>query len=681
MSRFAACLWKEWREHRAVAGAIAVATVVLVVLFELVAGRNAYSREDDAGLAALLVFAVVSLAFFGESFAGEERRGTLDFLRRTPGGWWPPFAAKYAFLLAVSLALTGWAWCCGASATWLIHGVAPTLTKKVGFERLVEGLILIPLWSIAVSIWFPRGTLALPGAIFVFALFLAPVAAACFWARGGEVLRSSEYDALVCALGVLRIPDAAFGWMLRAAVVAAPFVALLSFARGRAVERGPWRAGAIGLVALLVLFVPGYAWTATRVADYRRFDPIAETLRVDGSDACLSTSGRFAFVNARNAVASSTLGERHWRDELWGPRHPLRIDLATGAWRELGGIGARVCGAPGVERWESVPYVVIEDLAAPARRPERRPLRTRSWLPGGVALPLLDAETGATVRADVDDSFVAANDDAGARFQRLANAIVLPDGGRAWLERGHVVRRDADGTTRVLPDSAAAPDFERVGAAPVRGQGLLLGEKTGYDVLGERRVEIPSLNGGWMRRGGCIVLRWRDDLDHNLAMKEPWSRWSFDTRAFSPIVGLRTDDHSFEFVSEMADDGRLLVTKRTAADFEGVPELWLLDPDSGEREPVELPERLSRWGSTYVKLCARTPSGTPVVSVSDARWRRVAYGRFEVAHRRIELVDAGDAEHIALVGCDSESSLIVTDGRRLLRARFDRPGLEVVFPK
>ena len=491
MNRFAACLWKEWREQRGIAGAIAVASFVLVLLFELVVPRSRVGREDDAGLAALLTFATVALAFFGDAFAGEERRGTLDFLRRTPGGWWPPFAAKYTFLLAVSLVLTGWAWCCGASATWLIHGVAPALNKKVGVERIVEGVVLVPLWSVAVSIWFPRGTLALPGAVFVLALFLAPVAAACFWARGGEVLRNSEYDALVCALSVLRIPDAAFGWMLRAAVVAAPLVALLSFAKGRAVERGPWRAGAIGLVALLVLFLPGYAWTATRVVDYRRFDPAAGELRIDGEDACVATSGRFAYVNARAAAPSSTLGRRHLHDELDGPTHPLRIDLASATWSEVGGVGARVKAAPGVSNWATVPYVVIEDLAAPARRPARGPFRARAWLSGDIALPLLDAETGATLRADVDEPFLTAGDAFGARVQRLANSVVLPDGSRAWLERGHIVRSDASGATRVLPDSAPVADLARVWMSTVRGQGMLLGATTGYDVLGERRFELP----------------------------------------------------------------------------------------------------------------------------------------------------------------------------------------------
>jgi hypothetical protein len=682
MNRFIACLWKEWREQRRIACAIAVVSLVLVMLFEFFVPRSVIGREDDAGITALLAFATVALAFFGDAFAGEERRGTLDFLRRTPGGWWPPFAAKYVFLLAVSFALTGWAWCCGASATWLIHGVAPALTNKVGIERIVEGLVLVPLWSIAVSIWLPRGTLALPGAVFVLALFLAPVTAACLWARGGEVLRSSEYDALVCALGVLRIPDATFGWMLRAAVVAAPLVALLSFARGRAVERGPWRAGALGLAALLVMFVPAYAWTATRVVDYCRFDPAAGELRLDGEDACLATSGRFAFVNARTAVVTSTLGERQWRDELDGPRHPLKIDLASGAWSELGGIGTRVSGAPGVERRESVPYVVIEDPAAAAHLPERRPLHSRSWLSGGIALPLLDAESGATVSTDLDMAFLAARDDAGARFQRLANAVVLPDGGRAWFERDHVVRNDASGATRTLPDSAAAPDLERVGAATVRGLGVLLGAMTGYDVLGERRFDAPELlSFGWIRRGECIVVDVRDRAGWSAAMRMPWSRWNLETRTYAPIVGLQNDEHSFEVVTEMADDGRLFITRRVAAKFDVEPELWLLDPDSGAREPVELPDRMRDWGSANVRLCARTPSGAPIVSISDARWRRVAYGRFDFATRRVALIDVSDSKFLALVGCDSESSLIVTDGRRLLRAWFGRPGVEVVFPK
>ncbi|HET6162851.1 MAG TPA: hypothetical protein VFG37_04245, partial [Planctomycetota bacterium] len=634
MNRFRACLWKEWREHRGVAVAIAIASFLLVLLFELAAPRRAHQREDDAGIAALLTFAVVSLAFFGEAFAGEERRGTLDFLRRQPGGWGPPFAAKYVFLLAASVALTAWAWWCGAAATWWIHGVASVLTRKVGFERLVEGVALIPLWSIAVSIWFPRGTLALPGAVFVFALFLAPVAAACFWARSGEVLRNSEYDALVCALGVLRIPDEAFGWMLRAAVVAAPLVALLSFARGRAVERGPWRAGAIGLVALLVLFVPGYAWTATRAVDYRRFDPAAAGLCLDGSEAWLAPSGRFAYLNANTVATSSTLGTGFWRTELHGPTHPLRIDLESGAWSELGGIGARVIAVPGVSTSSSsTPYVVIEDLAAPPRPPPHAPLRARPWLSGPVPLPLLDAETGARIRDDVDEAFLSARDDEGARLQQFGGAVVLPDGGRAWVERGHVVRRDASGATRVLPDSASAADFAWIGASTVRGLGLVLGKDAAYDVLGERRVELPASRWlCWIRRGECIVVESGGPIegsDRKAALRMPWSRWNCETRTIAPIVGLKSDEHSFEAPCEMADDGRLFVTRRVAAPVAAAAELWLLDPATGEREPVALPEALRDWRSANVQRRARTPSGAAVVSIADARWHRVVFARFD----------------------------------------------------
>src|SRR6185295_12583061 len=54
VNRFRACLWKEWREHRGVAVAIAIASFLLVLLFELAAPRRAHQREDDAGIAALL---------------------------------------------------------------------------------------------------------------------------------------------------------------------------------------------------------------------------------------------------------------------------------------------------------------------------------------------------------------------------------------------------------------------------------------------------------------------------------------------------------------------------------------------------------------------------------------------------------------------------------------------------
>jgi hypothetical protein len=245
-----------------------------------------------------------------------------------------------------------------------------------------------------------------------------------------------------------------------------------------------------------------------------------------------------------------------------------------------------------------------------------------------------------------------------------------------------VVRSDASGATRTLPDSAAAPDLERIGVAPVRGLGVLLGATTGYDILGERRFDVPGfLHVGWIRRGECIVLNLRDRADHNEAMRMPWTRWILETRTYEPIVGLQSDEHSFELVTEMADDGRLFVTRRVATKFDVEPQLWLLDPDSGAREPVDLPDRLRDWGSANLKRCARTPSGAAVVSIADARWHRVVFARFDLATRRLDVADTGATEGRWLVGCDSESSLIVTDGRRLLRAQFGRPGIEVVFPK
>src|SRR6185369_5894554 len=143
-------LWKEWREHRGICLAIALAFPILTLLFELVTMRLPCHGALPA-MAAFAAFGTVAFALFGESFAGEERRDTLAFLRRQPAGWAPPFFAKHLFLLLAAAVLTAWTYGTAALLTWAFHGVAPDPIGAKGFETTVELLLLLPLWSIAVS--------------------------------------------------------------------------------------------------------------------------------------------------------------------------------------------------------------------------------------------------------------------------------------------------------------------------------------------------------------------------------------------------------------------------------------------------------------------------------------------------------------------------------------------------
>jgi len=673
-------LWKEWREHRGICLAIALAFPVLTLLCELVTMRLP-SHGALPAMAALAAFGTVAFALFGEAFAGEERRDTLAFLRRQPGGWAPPFLAKHLFLLLAVAVLTAWTYGMAALLAWAFHGVAPDPIGAKGLETTVELLLLLPLWSIAVSIAFPRSTIALPAAAFVLGVLVAPILVACAWARGGWAGLATATASWSSPLAVLRTSSDALAWALRILVVAAPVVAALAFARGRMVERGRWRAAWIGGVAALALFTPGYAWTAMRVADFRRLEVHDPTFRI-GLWSCVSTNGRFAYVNVWNATDDAPPRLTVLPEPGVRPTHALRVDLVDGTSHAIAAVGARVGILGGATIHSCAPFVCIDDPAAAMRPAHFGPEAGRAHHDSRL-VPLLDADTGAPFRADLDEAFASARDDAGARQQRLANALVLPDGGRAWIERGHVVRSDASGTVRALPDSDVTPSNRIVLTGSSFGHGVLLGRGEYYDVLRERRFAVPEpLSVRWIHAGQCVVWNPVRTSSRGGVTGGEWLRWDPDARTVAPIVGLASDEKHLESIHGMADDGRLFVATVARPKAEPfAPRLALLDPDTGARESIELPEATRSWEGVAVFIQARTPSGVPVMSLADLGWKRVVFARFDLERRRFEVANTGLAEHVELVGCDSEDSILVNDGRRLLRAWFGRPGVEVVFPK
>jgi hypothetical protein len=129
----------------------------------------------------------------------------------------------------------------------------------------------------------------------------------------------------------------------------------------------------------------------------------------------------------------------------------------------------------------------------------------------------------------------------------------------------------------------------------------------------------------------------------------------------------------------MADDGRLFVLPWPARK-EGEWKLALLDPKTGAREPIEAPPGIGSFTSGVV-LQARTPSGVPIVSFHSAKEERWRFARFDLAARRFDLLASDVKSMLFLVGCADEESAVMTDGHRLLRAWFGKPGVEVLFPK
>jgi hypothetical protein len=130
----------------------------------------------------------------------------------------------------------------------------------------------------------------------------------------------------------------------------------------------------------------------------------------------------------------------------------------------------------------------------------------------------------------------------------------------------------------------------------------------------------------------------------------------------------------------MIDDGRLLAIARDGAATR-LGSLALLDPESGESEPIELPE----WFGGRLRgvtIRGRTPSGALVLDLDSGRSRGGCHARLDLATRRLEA--AGDARQLGseLVGCPDESTLLlVVGGKSLWRARFGEASMELVFPR
>jgi hypothetical protein len=276
------------------------------------------------------------------------------------------------------------------------------------------------------------------------------------------------------------------------------------------------------------------------------------------------------------------------------------------------------------------------------------------------------------MRPDFDEEFLGARDDLGSRFQRLANYLVLPDGSRVWFDHGHLVRSTAGGGTRMLPDSELSSKDGWVGIESNRGHGVFLGPLTMYDAIRERRFTVPEeMFVQWIHDGGCIALVGKSPFERRPV------RWNPDTREVAPIAGLGTNERLFE----MADDGRLFVgSDRSPTRKDWSWKLLLLDPVTGAREPVALPECIGEF-TRHVSLQARTPSGVPVMGLYSTKEQCTRYARFDLAARRLDVLAPDLATFLMFVGCADEESAVVTDGHRLLRARFGKPGVEVLFPK
>jgi hypothetical protein len=120
-------------------------------------------------------------------------------------------------------------------------------------------------------------------------------------------------------------------WVALLLAVAVPLVATYASLRG-ALDRGRGhaRAAVLGAATVLAFAVPAYAWGAMRLDAWRALDPDEPDFRV--ASVAVGHDGRYAFLSvARHAGYVNPFHHPTMR--------PWRVDLETGAWTEIGGLG------------------------------------------------------------------------------------------------------------------------------------------------------------------------------------------------------------------------------------------------------------------------------------------------------------------------------------------------------
>jgi hypothetical protein len=177
----------------------------------------------------------------------------------------------------------------------------------------------------------------------------------------------------------------------------------------------------------------------------------------------------------------------------------------------------------------------------------------------------------------------------------------------------------------------------------------------------------------WMRQGGPIDLATR----RSSARNSPSAR---------TVPGLAT----LEEVAGAFADGRVLVVRRSDPhERRRRVELVVLDPSTDVRVPVAMPVGAAipdgvswslghlAFGAIVLGLQWHDDPGGPNYCVAPTRFVRVASDGTAQFTALLPGVEFG-----GVLGCPDESTLLLLrDGRRIVRAKFDGSPSEVVFPR
>ena len=580
-------LWKEWRDHRAIVIGLLLAVPLLLAIAKFAMPEKLFEHPVFPPVTALSCYLIALLSIGSDLVPGEARRNRLDFLRRLPADLTAPFIAKAIFLGAMLTAFTWYGW---GLACWF--GKVPDKTHE-GLTYVAFWSYCLAPWVFAVSCWLPRGALAVPGAALALALLgLPPIL--IYSAPYSPTPRPDQIATLVYGIA---------GWSL--------VVAWVSWARGmrfgRSIGAAAWR----GLAVALVLFLPVWAYAGYSVRAWREIDPQAKHFTI--ASAVLSADERTVYLNARNFGGRSV-----------GPFHVLKVDLATGDWTRLGGLGDRVIlPLPMRTKGEAIltrfglrkgPIVAIMS-ARSSKRYAKGSYIQQAWL------TYFDADSGERIKSGWQDMDLP---EVRARF------------GDSWID---------------LPEGFAGFSLNGSGYAlyskswgrlydPFRKKLYASGPKDFRDLL--------------IRKGRWLATARKKGGGSHL--------YDPDTKTGVPAKGIPTWKRPAHM--QLLDDGRVL--------YSWGKQTLLTDPESGETAVLARDSARASFAGT-------TLDGASIfLMVTKEGEFRIA--RLSPRANALTYLESR-ATGTPLAAFFDGSLLCTQDGKRLIRARFGSDEVEVLWPR
>jgi hypothetical protein len=569
-------VWKEWREHRAVLLGIAVAVPLLTFLgvWALTPQWTTIEKVWPVFVAGSVVLTALLLAT--EMWAGETQRGTLSFLRRTPGGLRVALVGKlvaYAGLCATTALLARLSYVVSAHAVSGGDVLVPEILP-VEMWSFAAPVVVAGLWILFVSTSIPRGAAAAAAALLLVGALLVPA-----W------LVHRDWESFLPSDGFVT----AVLWL----AVALPLAALALGVRGHRFLGNSWRAIVAGVV--LVLAGTGVAYglgmrELDRWIDLRPGDPDTTIL-----SAFASPSGRYLYANVGRSDVRGTYAR--------GTVRPWRIDLETGTWTRI--------EAP--ESW-------VDDATHDANH-----LAWASVPPSLLAVQFAGTDTVRYLDADTGDTWktLPATLRPPALVERLRDEarrrtpVRLADGHPVWILDRSIEHDGLDG--RVV--SCPLPDDLRAGWAYRWGwQGYTRsnGKTVAIGVDGDGKPVVhPWNSGGWMNSLNIRVTaaRYLSQLNVREKSERKWHIVDAATGVAVVATGLEATDYPLHVLDERS----LLV--RGAADGSQRFPVVVVDLATGARRELTLPDGtpLRPLRATTLSVKGMASDGSAIVWIDAGR--------------------------------------------------------------